>query len=1066
MRRNFKKFMLTLFIFCMVLPALYAQDNKIVSGTIKDEKGAFLQGATIQEKGLGSNRVLSDAAGKFTIKLSGITSRVEISYAGFIAQEVKVTGNLLTVTLKNKDNINSEVVVIGYQQIIRRNLTAAVSSIKGKEIQDIPEASFDQMIQGRLAGVSVLSSTGELGAKAAIVIRGTSNVDYGNSNGGNSGPLYVIDGVIYDVNIIGTSYANGNPLSLINPNDIESIDVLKDASAAAIYGARAGNGVIIIKTKRALRGKPQVSINAYGGVTARPNLRNVFTGSAERALKLKLLYSQAGYNNIAHNTIPIALTDSLNPAFNNDVDWQGLLIRNNAIVNNQDVAVGAYLGSGGSYRISLNHYSEQGVINGYSLSRLSPHLSLNINPLPHVSINTDILISSEKRRHGSGGAGGSLFNSWSFPSSFTQLNPTQVKVYQGNGNIFDDNNIFAINGSISLTDTITKNLFFKSTYASNNYTDKYAYFSPAELNGSTNTAYDIYNSNPSWSFENYLTYIKSVKDHHFVAVGGVSTYSNKQYNSFAYGQGISVTGINTIQTVPSGPGLYVNTGKSEKNTVSYYGRISYDYKGKYLATVSVRRDATSIYSDVNRWATFPSVSAGWIVSDENFMQGSKKIVNFLKFRASWGITGNDPQGFYAKYQPLYTDASYLNSTTGSLSGGVYNGLTGTPSTYNGSIALSPFPYYGGFSNSGVSSSTNVRWEKVIQPDLGVDIELFNSRLAITADVYEKNTKDKYFYNIPAQPTSGYQFYAGNYVDVTNRGLEMAFNSHNLNPKSAFQWNTNFNISFNKNYVARLPYGNRDFLFGPPWFQQSLTLGEPLFNYKVWQSHGVYATDAEVPVDPITGKKLSFNGRPQVAGDAKYVDMNGDYVINFDDKVIAGDPNPKVTGGFGNTFSYKGVSLNIFCSFVASRKIFNGYLSDALNGSSNYSSSWGSNSGPASIPDILNQFWVKDGDHAVFPRMVYPPNGSNDPWNIANSFFVENGAFIKVKQATLAYTFPEKWLNAMKLKSFRVFAMADNLLTFKKSKTVPDPEFVDPTTGSANVVYPSAFKMTLGLNIEL
>ena len=186
------------------------------------------------------------------------------------------------------------------------------------------------MIQGRLAGVSVLSSTGELGVKAAIVIRGTANVDYGNSNGGNSGPLYIIDGVIYDINIIGTSYANGNPLSLINPNDIESIDVLKDASAAAIYGARAGNGVIIVKTKRALKGKPQVSVNAYAGQTARPNLRNVFTGAAERALKLKLLYSQAGYNNIANNTIPIALTDSLNPAFNNDVDWQGLLIRNNA----------------------------------------------------------------------------------------------------------------------------------------------------------------------------------------------------------------------------------------------------------------------------------------------------------------------------------------------------------------------------------------------------------------------------------------------------------------------------------------------------------------------------------------------------------------------------------------------------------------------------------------------------------------------------------------------------------------------------------------------------------------
>ena len=448
MRKNIIRAVLALCFFCWLLPIVHAQNLKVVNGSIRDEKGAVLEGATIQEKGILSNHVLSDAMGKFSIRLSGTSEKLLITYAGLASQEVKVTGGAVNVILKIKENTSGEVVVIGYQQIKRRNLTAAVSSIKGKDIQDIPEASFDQMLQGRLAGVSVLSSTGELGAKAAIVIRGTTNVDYGNANGGNSGPLYVIDGVIYDVNIIGTSYVNSNPLSLINPNDIESIDVLKDASAAAIYGARAGNGVIIVKTKRALRGKPQVSVSGYAGVTTRPNLRHVVTGADERALKLKLLYSQAGYNNILTNTIPIALTDSLNPAFNNDVDWQGLLIRPTATVNNQDVAIGAYLGNGGSYRLSLNHYSEQGVLNGYSLNRLSPHLSLNINPLPHVNINTDILLSSEKRRHGSGGAGGSLFSSWSFPTSFTQLTDAQIKIYQGDGNVFDDNNIFAINGSI------------------------------------------------------------------------------------------------------------------------------------------------------------------------------------------------------------------------------------------------------------------------------------------------------------------------------------------------------------------------------------------------------------------------------------------------------------------------------------------------------------------------------------------------------------------------------------------------------------------------------------------
>ena len=1062
-------------VFILLIVYCSGQAQTITAkGVILNETGQPIQGVTVQEKGMPGNGTATKPDGSFSLPLKGKSSTLILSYIGYERQEVRFTGNNLDIRLKADVKSGQDAVVIGYQSMKRRDLTGAVASISGKDIQDIPEASFDQMLQGRLPGVSVLSSSGELGGKANIVIRGATNVDYGNANGGNSGPLYVIDGVIFDVNSITTAYTSynaitgaptsTNPLSLINPNDIESIDVLKDASAAAIYGSRAGNGVIIVKTKRPKQGKPQVAVSGYYGVTTHPAYRKVITGAAERALKLDMLNAQLGYNVIANNTIPVALTDSLNPAFNNDVDWQGLMVRSNAVVNNEDVSVAGYSGTT-SYRLSLNHYDEQGALNGFSVERVAPHLFLGFNPVKKMNVRADLLISSEKRHHGTGGSSGTLFSSWTFPSSFVQLSPSQQALFKGQANSFDDNGIFAMNASLGLTDTIMHNLLFNSTYSTSMYTDRWDYFSPAKLNGVLNTAYEINASNPAWTFENYVTWLKSFKDHHLVLVAGTSAYDIKNYSSNASAAGIAITGVTTLQTVPPGTNLSVTTTKQEKTTVSYYGRLSYDYRGKYLATASIRRDASSIYSSSYQWATFPSVSAGWIVTEEKFLEPVKTVLNFFKLRGSYGITGNDPGSYYAKYQSLAADASYNGATTGALATGTNPYLSGTPPTYNGTTVVSPFPYYDGPYNSGVAASNNVRWEKFPQTDLAADMEFFNSRINLSVDLYRKDAKDKYFYNIPAQSTSGYLYYSGNYVNVRNEGLEIGLNTRNLSRKSAFQWNTNFNISFNRGFVTKLPNGNKDFLFGPPWFQQSLTIGQPLFNYKVWKINGAYATNADVPTDPVTGKKMTFQGTPLQAGDAKYVDMNGDYNIDYDDKIIAGNPNPGIIGGFGNTFSYKGISLNIFCSFVAKRKIFNGYLSDALNGSHSYQNSWGAVSGPASIPGILGQFWTNPGDNSAYPRLVYPNGSAQDPWNIASSYFVEDGSFIKVKQVTLAYNLPQSWVNRLHLKYINVYGMGENLFMWKKSKLIPDPELVDPTTGSANVVYPSALKFTVGCRVE-
>lgn len=1051
------------FLFCI---SCADAQTLTVTGTVTNKNGEPLIGTSVIEVGTKVGTV-TDMKGNFSLKVKG-DAELEITHVGY-DKRVVVAKNSLTISLIASNTDLSQVVVVGYGSQSRRKLTAAVSTIKGDDIRDVPEAGFDQMLQGRLAGVSVQSTTGEPGAKANIVIRGSTNLDYGNANGGNTAPLYVIDGVIYDVNNMSSSYQYTNPLTLIDPANIESIDVLKDASATAIYGARGGNGVIIVKTRQQFAARPQVTLSAYTGVTGNATFKNIMTGDAERNLKLGMLESELPYSDIAAGYLPQQLTDSLNPAFNQNVDWQNMLIRKSAIVHNEDLGISGSFGIGNNYRISLNHYSEQGAVKGYGVERYAPSVNLTVVPMKHISLHGEFTLSSEKHTHGAGMAGNPfLFTSWNFPSSLVQLNQQEIQAYSGAGGIYDDDRILSYVGNLRLEDTLTKDLLFTSSYSANNFTENYNFFSPSYLNGIQNEAYSINSNNPGWSWENYLQYTKHIKRNSFTAVAGYSAYEANQYYSNAYAYGIQVSGISTLQTVPSGANLSVNTSKQTKTTESYYGRLLYDYAGKYLFTASLRRDASSIYSPQNRWGTFPAFSAGWVISDESFFAPIKKVVNFIKLRASWGITGQDPGSWYVKYQTLYNDASYFGGTTGTLLGNAsYSYLGGTPSTYNGATVVTPFNYNNNFQNYGIKSSDNVRWEKYPQWDIGLDWNMFNDRLTFVADWYQKDADNKFLWSVPADATTGFMYYSGNYANVRNTGLEFSINSRNLGPKSAFQWNTSFNISFDKNWVTKLPNGNRDLLYGDPWFRKVITLGSPLFSYKLWQVKGVYATEADVPTDPITGNKITYFGTPMQAGDSKIIDQNGDYNIDYEDQVPDGSsPLPKFTGGLTNSFSYKNFFLTIFTSFSYGNKILNGNLSDALNGSANYAA-WNGVAGPASFPDILNQFWAESGNQTKYPRLIYPSTtyNSTDAWNISRSYFLEDGGFIKIKQVTLGYNLPHKLMQSWKVKGVNVYAMAENLHIFKQSKDIPDPELYDPTTGSDNITYPTGMKFTFGMRVN-
>ena len=1053
-----------LFLMFFALPA-WSQQQRTISGTVHSLTGDPLVGVSVVIVGEREG-TQTDERGQFSISVKP-EARLVITHVGYDKKEVIAKDGMDIQLVANSSDL-SQVMVVGYGTQSRKKVTGAISTVNGDDIKNTPAVSFDAMLQGRIPGVTVQNSSGEPGSKSNIVIRGSTNMDYGNLNGGNTQPLYIIDGVIYDLNNMQGSYDLANPLSVIDPNNIESIEVLKDASAAAIYGARGGNGVIIVKTRRSQAKHPMVTLNVYGGATTGPRLIDVITGNAERSLKLGLLNDQLPYTDIYNGSIPIQLTDSLNTAFNNDVDWQGMMLRKNAYVNNEELTVSGSFDNKNTYRFGLSHYNEQGAVRGYQVERIAPNLDLQLNPVAKLSVGLSLQMSKEKRQHGGNISGNPYyFSTWSFPTSFAYLSDETVALYNGTANRFDDNNIFIYNANLRLTDTLTKDLHLTTTMGLNSYQDKYAYFSPVELNGVQNTAYDISANNPNWTWETFAQYDKHFKGNNLTLVGGFSAYQAKQYYAYMDAAGINVSGIYTLQTVPPGSNLYAYSTIQTKTTQSYYGRLNYDYNSKYLFTASFRRDASSIYSQDYRWGTFYALSGGWNVSDEKFFEPLKKTINSLKLRASYGVTGQDPGSWYAKYQQLYADASFLGATTGSVGGSSdWSYLTGTPSTYNGTTVVTPFPYNDNFASSSYKSSSEVRWEKYPQLDLGIDWSMFNNRINFVLDWYQKDAIDKYLWAVPAESTTGYAYYSGNYANVRNQGLELAINSTNMSPKAAFQWNTNFNISFNKGWVTKLPNEGKDMLFGESWWYKTLSMGEPLFTYRDYVTDGVYATEDDVPTDPITGNKMTYFGATVHAGDSKIIDQNGDYNINLDDKVNTGKSMmPTVTGGITNTFSYKGFSLSVFANYAYGNYLINGTMSDALNGSGY--ASWGAVAGPAGLySQILNQFWMKNGDQTTYPRLVYGSGSSSlDPWNVARDYFLYKGGYFKIQQIRLGYTLPSKFVQRLHMRSVNVYSVFDNVHTFKQSKGLVDPTVFDYTTGSSNATYPTSLKFTLGLYLN-
>ena len=1047
---HFIKYCLLL-IFTLCTAICFAQVR--ITGKVLDKENKPVAGATVHVKNTNISTA-TDENGSFSLNATSANPTLVISFVGFEQKEIKV-GNQknLQIALELSEKALDDVVVIGYQSVQRRNTSAAISTVKGKEFENTPYPTFDAMLQGRIAGLNVLSVSGEPGGNNVVNIRGNTSVNNADGTLGSNGistPLYVIDGVVFDIsdNRVGANgYNNNNPLASINPNDIESIDVLKDASAAAIYGARAANGVIIVKTKRPKGGKPQFRFSTYLGIATRPALKPVTVGAGERRLKYDLIAQQNDWN--LQQNISQVLTDSLNPAFNNNTDFQALSFTH-AMIRNFDLSI-AGADEHFGYRLSLNKYTEEGVTRGFRIDRITPRLFLSLKPYKGIELTTDLYIGIIKSLHGSGvnGANPFPYSVQNFPSSFWRIDSINKATYQGrNDAVRDDDRSTSINGNTRLIAKLSPAFTFTSSLSYNFTFNRRDYLRPRNITGNTSNALNYSYNGRRYELENYLTYSKEFNNHFVTVLAGTGAEDNVNNQTNATANGIPLNAIFTINGVAPGPSLNASTSFQERTRVSLFTRLSYAYKGRYGVDLSYRGDASSRYSPNSRWGKFAAASARWTVSEEPFFKSFLKAIPFLKFRASYGSTGRDPGDYYAQYRTLGINATYVSSSLGF-------GNTGSVLTYNGTTAVRP-------NYTSAAPAVNITWEKAPQINIGMDMNLFNNRFTLSVDYYIKNSQDLIF-NIPVPITTGYTSATNNYVDVRNTGAEFTLLTNNLAKRSKFKWTTQFNVAFNKNYVTKLPGGNRDFTYGPSFFQRILTVGMPLHSFLVWGANGVYPTTADVPVDPLTGLRIRQEGGNFYAGgNAARIDLNGDYNITILDKVIGGDPAPRVYGGIVNNVAYKSFTLQLLTSFIVGRKLWNGYLSDKLAAATNNNYvTFGNFAGPAIEFQGLN-IWRKPGDIADIPGLF----GRNlvDDTNISSGIFVQDASFFRIKSLLLGYTLPAKLTNRFKLKNVRVYSNIDNIAVFYTAD-VPDPEATGTDGVNSGQGYPLSKKFTFGLEIN-
>lgn len=989
------------------------QQQQTVKGIIKGPDGLPVIAANISQKGT-NNATITDLNGNFTLNVTGSQPVLVISYIGYVTTEVNVSGRaFVEVVLQEDVAALDEVVVVGYGTMRKKDVTGAVSSVRSGEITKNATSNVMQAIAGKMSGVQVVQNSGTPGGDVSILIRGVGTIN-------DASPLYVIDGV---------------PVSggmwYLNPNDVESIDVLKDASATAIYGSRGANGVVMVTTKQAQEGHTEINFDYSYGIQHSAKTYKMLDASQYAAL----------HNEMRTNAGP---EYSLNPAFADPeslgagTDWMDAIFRTAPM---QKVNLSMLGGNQKiSHATSLGYYTQDGIMKNSSYNRLSLQSNISSKLASNITVRANVNLSAENRR--------------TQPVSTVIQNAMRIlpsiPIYDDNGEyagptgnaewngnalnpvaIINEQNYrmkgFRMLSNISLEWEIIKGLKFKTTGGAelgydynNSYIPKYKW----GMNESKNTMQTVTSAYEQlYLWDNTLNYDKAFGKHRINAMIGTSYQEYKKESVSAAGSGRASELTTELDNATKATDVGGNSYRWA--LMSYMARLHYSYDDRYLLTATFRADGSSKFGKDNRFGYFPSFAAAWNIGNEAFMQ-SVKPVSLLKLRAGYGQTGNQNIGAYA-----FADKLSVN--------GVYN--FGSQRGFESNLVNLIYPY--------LLSNPSVKWESVEQYNVGLDIGFLQNRIVANLDFYVKNTRDM-LTKKPVPQTSGTSLEQADWPPVNigkvlNRGFEFTVNTKNF--VGEFKWETSLNMSFNHNEVVSI--GGPEILNGVSLIRE----GQPINSFYGYELGGIYQTLDEVFTGPVMENrapdKASHNPYKNTSpGDMWFVDVDGNGEINDLDRTVIGNPSPDCIFGFNNTFSYKNFDLSIFFQGALGNQVWNGVRASHESMNSTYNQ----------LATTLER-WTGEGSSYSMPRAIYADPNNNSR---ASTRWLEDGAYAKLKNLTFGYTLPEKWIRKAKMKALRLYVSLDNLCT------ITNYSGLDPEAGLSGLdygVYPSARTYMFGVSVK-
>ncbi|QDK83625.1 TonB-dependent receptor [Spirosoma sp. KCTC 42546] len=972
--------------------------DRQLSGTVKSETGEGLPGVSVVVKNT-TRGTTTDAEGRYklTIPNDGPAVTLVFSFVGYLNQEIAI-GNRTTIDLQLVPNDKSldEVVVVGYGTVKKSDLTGSLSQVKAKEINSYPATNVLQALTGRAAGVQVLQNTGAPGAPVSVRIRGTNSIQ------GSNEPLYVVDGF---------PLSGTNP-TVLNNADIETMEILKDASATAIYGSRGANGVVLITTKHGKAGKTRVDFEtSYSSQTLRKKL------DLMNAQEYATFYNEQAAND---KLKPYFTQDQIN-AFGQGFDWQNLVFQK------APMKTTALNISGGNektqFSLSGSAFNQDGIVKGSDYNRYSLRANINHAVSSKFSVNfggTLTRLQTGRKDSNGGSRGNSMIaGAISAPPTLTPYNDdgtyrtlaiaypfVATDLINPLNFINEQNNQTKANVALLNASLIFKpieSITIKVSGGVENRDDRTDNYTTRNFVNSSGSASVGTNQFTSLLSENTISYNKTFNQKHTVSAVAGFTYQDFVNTSLA------ASGVGFLSNTPetydlasaSTPGI-PSSGYTKSVLLSYLARVNYAYSSKYLATVSIRRDGSSKYSEGNKWGYFPSAALAWRVSNEEFMKDNS-LISDLKVRASWGLTGSQAINAYATLNQLYSGKTVFGDA-------LYN-------TYGPSTTL----------------PGNLKWETTEQKDIGVDFGILNNRILFTADYYIKNTRDL-LNNVSLPSSLGYTTTIKNVGEIQNSGLELGIDSRILT--GAFKWDVNANISFNRNKVVKL-YGGQDILGG---------------------------TISVVVINDVTN--ILREGRPlgqfwgyvedgyDDKGKIKYKDTDGDGSITIKDKTYIGNPNPKYIFGFNSNMSYKNFDLTLFLQGVQGNNIFN---ASAMGSTIDYG--FGLN-----MPrEVYLNHWSTTNPNAKYPIISNSVNAR------VSDRYIEDGSFVRLKNIQLAYNFPLQNWGVKWVRTIQLYASGQNLLTLTNYSWW-DPEVNSKgdanstTQGVDSYSYPVAKTITAGLRV--